>query len=330
MLHFSGDRLNELFHSFSQKKIMVVGDLMLDRYLWGSVSRISPEAPVPVVDIDSQSVRAGGAANVSANVISLGAQSIPVGVIGDDEAGQTLIQIFNEMELPVDGLIVDSSRPTTEKTRVIANDQHVVRTDHEVRTDIYKDIQKKILEHIESHFDADGIILEDYNKGLLSPGLIHSIIKLANTNKVPIFVDPKFTNFFEYKNVTLFKPNRKEVADKMGVHLNVETNLETVGFELMKKLQCESLLITLGEHGLALFESDQSMVQIPTRAKRVHDVSGAGDTVIATLAVAFVSNATMKEAATLANHAAGIVCGEVGIVPISQDKLLDDIIHDQD
>jgi len=325
MVHFSSDRLKQLFNTFSKRKVIVLGDLMLDRYLWGKVSRISPEAPVPVVDIDSQSVRSGGAANVSANVTRLGAKSIPIGVIGGDDAGQTLIQLFKEKDLPVDGLIVDPKRPTTEKTRIIAHDQHVVRTDYEIRDGISADIQKKIMACLEDHLDADGIIIEDYNKGLLVPDLIKNIIKLARKKEIPVFVDPKFSHFFEYKHVTLFKPNRKEVADKMGVHLDIDSNLQEVGMNLLKRLNCAGLLITLGEHGMALFESQKTMVRIPTRAKRVHDVSGAGDTVIATMAVALVSGSTLQEAATLANHAAGIVCGEVGIVPIDPEKLLADM-----
>jgi D-beta-D-heptose 7-phosphate kinase/D-beta-D-heptose 1-phosphate adenosyltransferase len=322
MITFSKQRLDQLFHEFNKRKIVLIGDLMLDRYLWGLVSRISPEAPVPIVNIESESFRFGGAANVSHNVMSLGATAIPVGVIGSDGSGETLKRLFEEKGFPVEGLVADPERPTTVKTRIIAHNQQVVRTDREVTKGISRKIQRRMLDFLESTIrKTDGIILEDYNKGLLVPHFIEDVIRLARSNRKMIFVDPKFDHFFDYTHVTLFKPNRNETADRLGIRLDSDAALEKTGFKLLEKLECKVLLVTLGEAGMALFEPGKAMIRIPTRAVKVHDVSGAGDTVIATMAVAMTSGANSLEAATLANHAAGIVCGEVGIVPIEREKL---------
>ncbi len=322
MIRFSKDRLQTLFDDFSKKRILVIGDLMLDRYLWGHVSRISPEAPVPVVDIDSESFQLGGAANVIQNVQALHAEVIPIGIIGDDQSGMILKDLFKERGLPIDGLVVDQDRPTTVKTRIIAHSQHVVRTDREVKYGITRKIQYQIIDYIKNHLkDVDIIILQDYNKGLFVSHLITEVIKLALENDKQICVDPKYDHFFDYRGVTVFKPNLKEVIDKLGFCLNSDQALEKAGEKLLDKLQCKAVLITLGESGIALFEKGKPWIKVPTRAVRVHDVSGAGDTVIATLAVARASGASFREAATIANHAAGIVCGEVGIVPVDCERL---------
>ena len=322
MVKFSVERLNKLFAEFPNQKIIVIGDIMLDRYLWGTVSRISPEAPVPVVEIESESFRFGGAANVAYNVLTLGAKVIPIGIIGDDGSGVILKQLFQEKGFPVEGLIVDKERPTIVKTRVIAHSQHVVRTDREVRSPISARVQRIILDFFEEHLDdVGGIILEDYNKGLLVPRFIKNVIKLAKEHGKMVFVDPKFDNFFEYREVTLFKPNRKEVADKLGFRLDTTEDMERAGQKILDRLNCEALLITLGEEGMILFQPGKPWIKIPTRAVKVHDVSGAGDTVIATIAVAMTAGANLREAATIANHAAGLVCGEVGIVPVDKERL---------
>ena len=322
MISITERRIQTLFNRFTEQKILVIGDLMLDKYEWGRVSRISPEAPVPVVDIEDESFRFGGAANVALNVIKLGAHTLPIGVIGEDEAGEVIREQFASEGFEIDGLIVDIGRPTTVKTRIIAHNQHVVRTDRETRKGISVSIQKKILRFVTDHIsDTNGIILEDYNKGLLMPHLIGEIISIGRSHGKMIFVDPKFDHFFDYKHVSLFKPNRKEVADKLGIRLVSDEILERAGDRLLARLECDAVLITLGEEGMALFEPDGGWVKVPTRAVKVHDVSGAGDTVIATMAVSMTAGANAREAATMANHAAGIVCGEVGIVPVSIDRL---------
>lgn len=327
MVQFHPERLSELFSTFKKQKIAVIGDLMLDRYVWGRVSRISPEAPVPVVEIESESFRFGGAANVSHNVMMLGAEVLPVGVIGNDLSGETLKNLFTEKGFNADGLAVDTDRPTTVKTRIIAHNQHVVRTDREITRGISRKIQKRILDFLNRQVKAiDGFIIEDYNKGLLTPRFIEGIIQLAVTNGKMIFVDPKFDHFFDYQGVTLFKPNLKEVTDKLGFRLDSDEAMEKAGLKLLDRLQCRALLITLGERGMILFEPGKTGIKIPTRAVKVHDVSGAGDTVIASMAVAMTSGSDVLEAATIANHAAGIVCGEVGIVPIDRDRLFQELL----
>lgn len=322
MIVFSVERLRKLFGQFVNQKIVVLGDLMLDRYIWGRVSRISPEAPVPVVEIESESFRFGGAANVAHNVCSLGTEVIPVGVIGDDGSGEVLKNLFKETDFPTDGLFMDHERSTTVKTRIIAHSQHVVRTDREIRRGISRKIQRQILDFLEDCLDdVDGIIIEDYNKGLLVPSFIEGVLGLAEKWNKLVFVDPKFDQFFDYRGVTLFKPNRKEVAAKLGVRLDSDSALARAGEKLLNRLECKALLITLGEEGMALFEPEKSWIKIPTRAVKVHDVSGAGDTVIATMAVSMASGSNLQEAATIATYAAGIVCGEVGIVPVDRERL---------
>lgn len=322
-------RLDALFQEFEKRRLIVLGDLMLDRYLWGNVSRISPEAPVPVVDIESESVRFGGAANVAYNVKSLGVDVVPAGVVGMDEDAAVLRGLFEENGMPADGLFVDEQRPTTVKTRIIAHNQHVVRTDREVRRGLPEKIRKKLQLFIASQIEnSDGIILEDYNKGLLGSETIQSVIQMANAGGKMIFVDPKFDHFFKYKGVTLFKPNRKEVANRLGSRLDTDEMLGRIGTHLLERLECQALLITLGDEGLALFQPGKAWIKLPTRAVKVHDVSGAGDTVIATMAVAMTSGAIPEEAAAMANLAAGIVCGEVGIMPINRARLYEALVSD--
>jgi len=313
------------------KRIAVAGDLMLDRYIWGSVSRISPEAPVPVVDMEQEQARLGGAANVAKNIKSLGGEPLLLGVIGDDNSGKQLFDVVRENKFSVEGIVMDNTRPTTVKTRVIAHSQHVVRIDREQKADISYTIQEKLLDVVRKEIDSiDGIIIEDYNKGVVVKNLITQLIAIAARNNKIITVDPKFNNFFEYKNVTAIKPNRKEAEEAMGIRLKTDEDLLAAGKTLMEKLQAKNVLLTRGEHGMSLFESNGNISHMPTKALNVADVSGAGDTVISTLTMALSSGATIKEAATLANFAGGIVCGYVGIVPIDPDELKGTILHDND
>ena len=312
--------------AFAGKRLAVIGDFMLDRYLWGSVSRISPEAPVPIVEVEQESEQLGGAANVAHNIAALGAQPYPLGVVGDDATGARLFALMQEAGFETEGLVIDGERPTTIKTRVIAHDQHVVRTDRESRQPISALTQTLLQERLEALIPRlDGIVLEDYNKGVLVQPLLSKIIELANRHEVVITVDPKFDHFFDYRNVTVFKPNRKETEEILAVKLKSANDLQRAGKELLRRLACQNVLITLGADGMALFLNDGSMHRIPTRAQRVHDVSGAGDTVIATLTVALAAGAKILEAAVLANYAAGVVVGELGAVPIDKQKLIEAI-----
>ena len=329
MISFDKNRLNTLFDAFNHQTILVIGDLMIDHYVWGDIARISPEAPVPVVDVLSEEYKLGGAANVSYNIASLGAVVIPVGVVGDDEHGKVLADLFESAGISTDGLFVDKSRRTTIKSRIIARDQHVVRTDREDKGPISEKMVHNIVNYVKEHLHRiDSIIFEDYNKGLLVPTLIKQVVQLANENHISVCVDPKFEHFFDYECVTLFKPNRKEVMDRLGFVKMEKEDLKKAGKTLMERLDCSALLITLGELGMALFEKDQALSVIPTKAVKVHDVSGAGDTVIATMAVCLAAGSSLKEAATIANQAAGLVCGQVGIVPVNKHELMDALSRD--
>lgn len=328
MSGFDAQQLKTLFDTFQEKTILVVGDLMLDSYLWGGVSRISPEAPVPVVDIHTESHRLGGAANVAFNIASLGASAIPVGVIGDDPRGTLLSSLFSEEGFSVSGLVVDAARPTTVKTRIIAHNQQVVRTDRESTDPVSETIEAQVRHVIARHLeDADAIVIEDYNKGLLRPELISGIISMAGDAGVPVLVDPKFDNFFRYQGVTLFKPNRKEAAERLGMRLETREDADRAGERLLAELACTAVLITLGEAGMSLYEAGGKPVHIPTRAQTVHDVSGAGDTVIAAMSLALCAGAPFSDAAVIANQAAGIVCESVGIVPVDREILYNRLLQ---
>ncbi len=326
-MNFSKSRLNEIEKSFNDKRIAVIGDMMLDCYFWGDVTRISPEAPVPVIEIDNEFFRFGGAANVALNISTLGAIPLPIGIIGNDNDGKIFSNLLTERNIDSSGILIDDSRPTTAKTRVIAGKQHIVRIDRESKSYIDRKVEQKILKRLEAEIDSiDAIILQDYNKGVLTPKLIEKIIAFANQKKIIITVDPKFDNFFKYKNVTVFKPNRKETENILGKRLDTDSATQEAGKELLVKLNSKYLLLTLGEKGVALFEKGKKKEKrIPTKARKVSDVSGAGDTVISTLTVALAAKTKIDEASYLANYAGGLVCEEVGIVPISQRKLFDTV-----
>jgi rfaE bifunctional protein kinase chain/domain len=329
MVDISNKRLEELKKSFDGKRIAVVGDMMLDGYYWGDVKRISPEAPVPVLEVEDEFFRFGGAANVAYNILKLGGIPIPVGVIGNDTYGNIFSSLIKEKNIEADGLITDNERPTTTKTRVIANSQHVVRIDKESKAYISSKIEDKISIFIASVIDSlDGIILQDYNKGILTPSLITKITSLANKKNILITVDPKFDNFFEYKNVTVFKPNRKETETVLGIRIKDDKDISSAGRNLLNKMNSKYVLLTLGEGGIAVFEKEDKERRMPTKARKVADVSGAGDTVISTLTIGLAAGADIYEACFLANYAAGVVCGEVGIVPIEKERLFDTILKD--
>lgn len=322
MIQFDQKRLDAIFNGFAAKRIMVVGDLMIDEYIIGQVSRISPEAPVPVIEVSEESHRLGGAANVALNIASLGLEAIMVGVIGDDLAGEKLIHRFEKRNVKADGVVKINNRPTTVKTRIIGDSQHIARVDKELSTYLNPDEEKilgrKVLEIIGS---VDAIILEDYNKGVLTENLISLIINKANENDKIITVDPKFKNFLNYQNVTLFKPNIKETEEALAIKVSNDEDLSNAGKSLIQKLQAKAVLITRGAQGMSLFESDGTETHVESKVHEVADVSGAGDTVISTLTAALTSGSTYKEAATLANYAAGIVCEYVGIVPVKKEQL---------
>jgi len=331
MIKISGKRLEELKNNFKGKRIAVIGDMMLDIYFWGDVKRISPEAPVPVLEVGDEFFRFGGAANCALNISKLGGVPYPVGIIGNDTFGNIFKSLLTEQKINHKGIIEDKERPTTAKTRVIADNQHIVRIDKESKETININIQNKIFSYLKKIIEnIDGIILQDYNKGVLSSELITQVIELANEHNKLVTVDPKFNNFFIYQNVTVFKPNRKEAEDKLGIKIKTDADISIAGKTLLKKLNAKNVLLTLGEGGIAVFQKGKPERRMPTKARIVADVSGAGDTVISTLTMALAAGADIYEASYLANYAGGLVCEEVGIVPIEIEKLFNAVTKEEE
>lgn len=314
--------IERLLERADQAHIAVVGDVMLDRYYRGGASRLSPEAPVPVVEIEEESEHPGGAANVAYNLSSLGVRTSVFGVVGEDRSGEQLCRLLEGLGVECGGLVIDNDRSTTVKTRVIADGQHIVRADRESRGAIGENVRRRLLQRIEEEIDhLDGIILQDYNKGVFSPELIDPLIRIAARHEVPTYVDPKFENFFAFRGATLFKPNRKETEDALQRRLGTPGEKLAAAGELRERLESRYVVLTLGSEGMILVGDGEEPERIPTRTMQVADVSGAGDTVIATLAAASALGAGIREAVELANIAAGIVCEQVGTVPITRTDL---------
>jgi rfaE bifunctional protein kinase chain/domain len=322
MQSISSSTAKSILSQCAGKTIAVVGDVMLDRYFWGSVSRISPEAPVPVIDLENESLHLGGAATVASNLQALGIKPLLCGVIGNDNSGAMLMEILESMGCSSSGMIALEHRPTTVKTRIIGNNQQMLRVDREVRDAITDAEADMLLGSIMNTPDLAGIILEDYNKGVMTKSLIHSLCSIAQARNIPVLVDPKFSHFFEYKGVAVFKPNRKEAQEALGFSLKSTEDIHKAGKELLQRLECKNVLLTLGEQGMMLFENNGNISSVPTRARKVSDVSGAGDTAIAMLASAMAGGATIQQAATLANYAAGIVCEQPGIVSVTPQEII--------
>jgi len=309
--------------SFKKTSVLVIGDLMLDEFIWGEVSRISPEAPVPVVWVKKESFMPGGASNVANNLKSLGADVHLVGVLGDDENAAILKGELEQKGIRTDGIITDVSRPTILKTRVVAHHQQVVRIDKEKKDGLNDAIIEKMAAHIKGIIkDVDAIIIEDYAKGVITPALLSKVIPLAKHCKKIISVDPKEEHFNYYKGVSVITPNNHEAARAVGFEINDDATLKKAGSRLLEKLNCRICIITLGENGMAVFQKNKSMEQIPTVAQEVFDVSGAGDTVIASYTLALASGADPITAAHISNCAAGIVVGKVGIAVVTPEELL--------
>ncbi len=313
--------------SFSELNIMVIGDVMVDAYYFGLVDRISPEAPVPIISVTKEDHRPGGAANVALNIISLGAKVKLGAVIGDDDEGKELMTLLKTDGVNIEGVAIDSSRPTTMKTRVISGNTHLLRIDHESTDFIPTEIEEKLINFVLQNINTtDAIILEDYNKGLLSERLISEVIEIANKNNVPTIVDPKKENFFAYKNCTLFKPNRKEIKEGLKTDLdlsNVE-NIEKATNKLLETLGCKSVMVTLSEDGVFVKTNNQAS-HIKAHKRKITDVSGAGDTVVSVAALCLASGMNLPKAAEIANIAGGLVCEKVGVVPINRDELIGEI-----
>ncbi len=316
-------RLKQVISSFHNTKVLVVGDLILDEFIWGNVSRISPEAPVPVVWVERENFMPGGASNVANNIRALGGEVYVAGVVGNDSRGEALGGLLRKKGVHCEGIVSDESRPTTQKTRVIAHHQQVVRIDREVVKPLSGRVLDEILDFIKGRLpDVDALIIEDYGKGVIVPGLVSEIVKLAKKHRKIISVDPKETHFSYYRGVTTLTPNHHEAAAMAGFKIKDDTSLEKAGNLILKKLRSDSAIITLGENGMAIFEHGKKMVKIPTVAQEVFDVSGAGDTVISALTLALAAGATALEAAYISNYAAGIVVGKVGVAVTNPEELL--------
>lgn len=318
----SRDRGASIIDAIGGHEIAVIGDVMLDEYLWGSVERISPEAPVPVVSLNRESSTPGGAANVAANIVDIGDAPLLIGVVGNDNPASILDWLLREKGIDTAGLMNEAQRPTTVKTRIIAHNQQVVRADRETKDDISSETEDRVMNLLDDRRTSlKGVIISDYGKGMITPSLLERLITFCLTYDVFIAVDPKDTNFPRYRRVSLITPNNHEAGFAYGRKIVDDATLREVGQGLLKRLEPRSILITLGERGMALFQKDAELKLIPTVAKTVYDVTGAGDTVIASFVSAMAAGATLEEATILSNQAAGVVVAEVGTATITREKL---------
>lgn len=307
---------------FNGLKALVVGDVMIDAYTKGVVERMSPEAPVPIVNLKERFDRLGGATNVALNLKALGAVPYVCSVIGNDTSGKRLLQLMTDHGLDTAGMIQSSQRMTTVKQRVFNGDKQLLRIDEEDTFDLTEEEHASLIHAFESRLDnCDVVILQDYNKGVLTDRLIKSIIALANERSIPVAVDPKKKNFFAYQGVTLFKPNAKELRDGLGVHAETIDELKQAAIGLQKRLHCKYLMVTLSEQGVIIL-NDGDFYHIPAHPRHILDVSGAGDTVLSVAALSMAIKKDAKTIAELSNIAGGLVCETVGVVPIDKDKLL--------
>jgi rfaE bifunctional protein kinase chain/domain len=316
-------RVEDILHGFSGKTILIVGDIMLDEFLWGKVRRISPEAPVPVVEIVDETYRLGGSGNVAANIRGLEGTAIPIGVIGRDAASERISELLEKTAIETYGL-VHADRPTTLKTRILAHSQQVVRTDRESRKALSAEINAELAAlFLQFLPKAAAVIVSDYDKGVVNRELMSEILPRARQAGIPVFLDPKVHHADYYRPITVITPNHHEAELLTGIAIDGNDSLEQAGRKLLERFGCEYALITRGEEGMSLFNAAESH-HLPTFAREVFDVTGAGDTVIATLAMARAGGASMQEAAVLANHAAGIVVGKVGTATVNRTELASD------
>ena len=315
------ERVLQLIQRVRSSRVVVVGDIMLDRYLIGDTERLSPEAPVPVVTVAERHAALGGAANVAANVAALGARCFLVGTVGDDGDGAAIRQELAVARLEDRFVLTIAGRPTTSKTRIVARGQQIVRIDDEVDSLLEgQDLARLTAAAREALADADALLLEDYNKGALSPTLILAVMEIARRRGIPVVVDPKYRQFFEYAGATVFKPNRRELESALGAAVDLKNG--NVLPDVLTQLKVDNLLVTLGAEGMLLVTKDGDLTQIPSIARQIFDVSGAGDTVTAWLGAALAAGATVREAAQLANYAAGVEVGKRGVATVSPEEVL--------
>lgn len=322
------DRLVSLVKAFRNGRVLVLGDLILDQFIWGDVERISPEAPVPVVLVRREETRLGGAGNVAGNIKALGGHPLVVGVISNDSAGEKLQQAMEHMELPIAGLLVDLSRPTTVKTRIIAAHQQVCRVDHESNQVMSPELLRKAVHYIQKHLaEVDGVLVSDYGKGFINQRLLGAILPLAQKQGKVVAIDPKFQDYSIYQSATVMTPNKKECEFASGITIRDDLTLKQAAEIILQKTHAENLLITRGEAGMSLFRPTGYSRHIPTFAQEVFDVTGAGDTVIASLCLGLCAGGNPEEAAVIANYAAGIVVGKLGTATVKPEELIQAIRH---
>lgn len=318
-------RLLKILEQFNSKKVLVIGDIMLDKYLWGDVSRISPEAPVQVVNVLKETFEAGGAANVANNIAALDGEAVMVGITGNDEARDVLLNELSKKGINAEGIFVDADKPTTQKVRIIGKGQQLLRVDYEKKEHIHKDIENVIVKFLEKTIKTvDVVVISDYAKGVITPAICQKLIDISKYNKKAVIVDPKPKHKEFYSNFDLITPNNAEASEMTGIEDGNDDMVIEIGNKLLKSLNT-NVLITRGEKGMSLFEKDGVITHIPAKAKEVYSLIGAGDTVAATIALALASGADFKESATLANIAAGIKVGKIGTASVSIEEIKKEI-----
>ncbi len=317
------NQARDLVTRFKDHSVLVVGDVMLDEYVWGEAARISPEAPVPVVDVTGESLRLGGAANVARNIVTLGGRAELLSVVGADSRADDLRSVLAEAGIPSDGLLPDPDRPTTLKTRIVASRQQVVRVDRERRDPLSGELRERFFERLFARLESvDGVIVSDYGKGVVDLGMMERLATEARARGVFVAVDPKESHFYQYRRVSVVTPNVHEASGAARIDIRDIASLEEVGRSLLADLDCDGVLITRGPEGMALFRPGLETTFIPVMAREVYDVTGAGDTVIATLTLAAAAGAPLEQAAVLSNAAAAVVVGEVGTASVGVDALM--------
>ncbi len=319
----SPERLKKIVDSFQNKKILVLGDFMLDKYVWGEVTRISPEAPVPILKVQSENCRLGGAANVAHNLVSLGIHPLAVSVIGRDSDGESLIDLLKQNKIETNGIIIDENRPTTTKTRIVAHHQQMIRVDKETTYSLGHGLEQKMLVHIAAQIpEVHAILISDYGKGVLSRKLITAVLQMAVKNKKFVAVDPKEPNFPFYRRASILTPNHHEAENMVNQKIKDQSSLQSVGKAILDKWSLEALLITQGADGMTLFDKTGTFIHLPAMASKVFDVTGAGDTVISVFTAAITAGAKLEEAAFLSNLAAGLVVKEIGTAAVDAQQLV--------
>lgn len=318
----ANNKLEKYIDDFAGKKILILGDLLLDEYIWGDTDRISPEAPVPVVNIRSREIRPGGAANVAMTISALGGNPILSGIVGDDDVGDKFIKTIESCGIAKTGIFIAPGRVTPLKTRVIASNQQMLRIDNEVVSPIEESVCRKLIDYLKTEMqNADALLISDYAKGLIGSGLLAPVIDTAKSLGLKILVDPKPVNMHLYKGVTLISPNLKETVSFSGIKVDDRLSLKKAARILMEKISPKALLVTRGSEGLSLFTSDDSEHHLPAMTSQVYDVSGAGDTMVGTLTLAMAAGASLMDAVEIANCAAGVVVRKPGVAVVSPDEL---------